>query len=149
MTALKTALLSTLLLLAAPTASRADAAPPQPGATLTLTFQGLKTPTGRILAALFDSEAAYAGKDAGRGLLAEVDGGRVSVVVPGLQPGRYAVRAFHDLDGDGKLSRNPFGVPTEPFAFSNDARGAMGSAAWADAAFEVGPGGAVHTITID
>ena len=67
----------------------------------------------------------------------------------GLKPGRYAVRAFHDVDGDGKLSVNPFGAPTEPVAFSNNARPMMGPAAWTDAAFEVGPGGAVHLITID
>ena len=149
MTLIKTALLSTLLLTAAPAAGRAEAVPAKAGATLTVTFTGLKTPAGRILAALFDSEAAYAGRGSGRGLLAEVEGGRASVTVPGLQPGRYAVRAFHDLDGDGKLSLNPFGMPTEPFAFSNNAQGSMGPAKWADAAFEVGPGGAVHTVTID
>ena len=145
-----TALLSTLLLAAAPLAAHAEApAAPNGGATLTVTFQGLKASSGRVLAALFDSEAAWTGKGAGRGLVAEIRADRAVTAVPGLKPGRYAVRAFHDIDGDGKLGTNPFGMPTEPFAFSNNAQGQMGPAKWADAAFEVGPDGAVQTITLN
>ena len=147
-----TALLSTLLIAAAPLGAHAQLGPvaaPQGGATLSVTFQGMKTPSGRILAALFDSEAAWTGKGAGLGLAAAVTGDRTVATLPGLKPGRYAIRAFHDLNGDGKLGTNPFGVPTEPFAFSNNAHGSMGPAKWADAAFDVGPGGAAHTIAID
>jgi uncharacterized protein (DUF2141 family) len=150
MTLIKTAaLLSTLLLTAAPPPAAAGETPPAAGATLTLEFQGIKRQEGRILASLVDSEAAYNGKDAGRRLALDVSGPSARTVISGLRPGRYAVRAFHDLDGDGKMATNPFGMPTEPFAFSNNARGGMGPARWTDAAFEVGPDGAVHTITID
>lgn len=31
-----------------------------------------------------------------------------------------AIRLFQDLDGDGELDKNVFGLPTEPFGFSND-----------------------------
>ena len=31
-----------------------------------------------------------------------------------------AIRLFQDLDGDGELDKNAFGIPTEPFGFSND-----------------------------
>lgn len=31
-----------------------------------------------------------------------------------------AIRLFQDLDGDGELDKNAFGLPTEPFGFSND-----------------------------
>lgn len=31
-----------------------------------------------------------------------------------------AIRLFQDLDGDGELDKNAFGMPTEPFGFSND-----------------------------
>ena len=47
--------------------------------------------------------------------------GDVSVIVPGVPPGRYAVQAFHDADGDGKLARNWIGMPREGVGFSNDA----------------------------
>ena len=42
-------------------------------------------------------------------------------VFEGLQPGRYAVAAFQDLNGNGSLERSKLGLPLEPFGFSNDA----------------------------
>ena len=67
----------------------------------------------------------------------------------GLAPGRYAVKAFHDVNGDGKMAANPFGVPTEPYAFSNNAKGMMGPPKWTDAAFEVTAGQNTHVITLN
>ena len=149
------ALLSTLLLaLASQPAAAAEAVPQTPaeGPVLVLTFEGLKTPSGRIVAAVYEGEAAYAGRGAPtqpRSIAMDVQGARATATLSGLKPGRYAVRAFHDLNGDGKMSTNPFGMPTEPFAFSNNAKGVMGPASWTDAAFEVGPDGAAQTIVIE
>ena len=39
----------------------------------------------------------------------------------GLPDGDYAVRAFHDLNGDGKMNTNPFGMPVEPDEYSQNA----------------------------
>lgn len=36
------------------------------------------------------------------------------------KPGTYALAAYHDEDGDGRLTRNFLGVPVEGYAFSND-----------------------------
>ena len=55
-----------------------------------------------------------------------------------VPPGAYAVAAFHDENGNGKLDRNLLGLPTEPYAFSNDA-GRRGAPTVADAAVQVGP----------
>ena len=51
--------------------------------------------------------------------------GEMRVVFAGLPPGEYAVAAFHDADGDGKLAQNIVGMPTEGFGFSNGATGFM------------------------
>lgn len=121
-------------------------------ATVTVTFKGITQPTGVIRGQLFADEASYGGKG-GPAPAAQfalpVSGDTVSTTVPGLAPGRYAVKAFHDVDGDGKMATNPFGIPTEPFAFSNDAKGAFGPASWSDAAFDAAAGETVHAITID
>lgn len=119
-------------------------------ASLTITFQGMTRQAGDIRAQIFDSEAAYRGRGQPVAAFAvPVAGDNVSTTVTGLKPGRYAVRAFHDVDGDGRFSTNAFGIPTEPFAFSNDATGAFGPASWSDAAFEIGAGDATTVITID
>ena len=118
-------------------------------ATLAISFTGIQTTEGAVMGAIFDSEAAYDGKGAPvRQIMVPVDKDAVSTLLSGLKPGRYAIKTFHDIDGDGKMTTNPFGMPIEPFAFSNNAVGNMGPAKWADAAFEVKAGDNSHSITI-
>ena len=64
-----------------------------------------------------------------------------------LPAGDYAVKAFHDIDGDGEMDVNPFGMPVEPYAFSNNAVGNMGPAGWDQARFAVS-GDVAQTIRI-
>jgi uncharacterized protein (DUF2141 family) len=117
--------------------------------SLTVNFTGIEEQKGAVMAALFDSEAAYNGKGAPlRPVMIVADNTAVTVTFDGLAPGTYAMKVFHDIDGDKEMSTNPFGMPIEPFAFSNNARGNLGPAKWADAKFEVTPGANVHSIVI-
>jgi uncharacterized protein (DUF2141 family) len=114
-------------------------------ATVTLTFEtGART--GTVMVALFNSEASYQSSQpvAAR----QVDAsGSVVAVFDHLPPGDYAVKAFHDVNGDGRMNTNPFGLPVEPFAFSNNAVGNMGPASWERARFSVS-GDVAQTIVI-
>lgn len=101
---------------------------------ITFTFE-LGAPTGAVMVALFDSQAAYEGGQPVRGARVEVSGQTATAVFEGLPPGDYAMKVFHDVDGDGEMGTNPFGLPVEPFAFSNNAVGAMGPARWDRARF--------------
>jgi uncharacterized protein (DUF2141 family) len=119
------------------------------GASLAMTFTGIETQEGAVMGAVFNSEDAYNGKGAPvRMIMVKADKAEVATQLAGLTPGKYAIKLMHDIDGDMKLSFNPFGMPTEPFAFSNNAVGNMGEAKWADAAFEVKAGANSHSITI-
>jgi uncharacterized protein (DUF2141 family) len=118
-----------------------------PTADLTLSYAGVTDHRGAVMVALFDSEAAYNGGAPVRVAMITADADAVSTLIAGLAPGRYAIKSFHDLDGNHEMSVNPFGIPTEPFAFSNNAVGNMGPASWADAAFDVAPGAVTHSIT--
>ena len=134
-----------------PMASRADTAPAPAtaSANLTVTFTGMTTPDGTLMVAVFDSEAAYSGKGAPvRATMAPASGSPVQVRFEGLAPGRYAIKAFHDVNGDGKLNANPFGIPTEPYAFSNGAQAHMGPPPFAEAAFDVAAGANTQSIVI-
>lgn len=113
--------------------------------TLAVHFSGIETRTGRIMIALFDSEAAFNGGRPVRSLMVAADGIEVTAVVEGIPAGRYAIKSFHDVDGDGKLGSNMFGIPTEPYAFSNNI---AGRASWSDASFELVAGGNTHRIAI-
>ncbi|WP_353218321.1 DUF2141 domain-containing protein [Sandarakinorhabdus sp.] len=117
-------------------------------ATLTIKFDGAMAPTGAVMVALFDSEAAHdKGGAPVRGGMAKVAGTTAELVIPGLKPGRYAIKAYHDINGNGEMDSNPFGMPLEPFAFSNGAKAVGGPPSWADAGFEVAPGAATVTIS--
>lgn len=102
---------------------------------LTLTFE-TGAETGAIMVALYDSEAAYEGGAPARVARVDVAAGQHEAVFD-LPAGAYGVKAFHDVNGNGKMDVNPFGMPTEPFAFSNNAVGNMGPAKWDRARFEV------------
>ena len=103
---------------------------------------------GVVMAALFDSEGAWDGGGAPvRAAMINVAGGDRVARFEGLPPGDYALRAFHDVNGDGQMNANPFGMPTEPFAFSNNAVGNMGPASWDRARFAVS-GETRQTITL-
>jgi uncharacterized protein (DUF2141 family) len=161
MSLLKIALITTLIASTAalpvmayaqPNAAPAPAAsaPAAGTASLTITFTGITEKSGAIMGAIFDTEAGYDGKAAPvRAIMIPVTGGEVSQMIEGLAPGRYALKIFHDVDGDKKMTVNPYGMPTEPFAFSNNAKGNMGPAKWDAANFEVTAGANSHSITID
>jgi uncharacterized protein (DUF2141 family) len=44
----------------------------------------------------------------------------VNKVIFDLAPGIYAVAVVHDVNGNGELDTNSFGLPLEPVGFSND-----------------------------
>ena len=144
MTRLTTIIAAIALNLPAITAVYAAAAPVK----LEVAFTGIEVQKGAIMFGVYDSEDAYNKGTSINGARVVVDKSDVAATIDALPAGRYAIKAFHDIDGDGKMSSNPFGMPTEPFAFSNNAKGAMGPATWADAAFDVAADVTKISITI-
>lgn len=62
--------------------------------------------------------------------------GTTIVIVRDLPPGRYAVQAFYDQNGNKKVDRALFGIPKEGVGFSNDAKIRLGPPKWAEAVFD-------------
>lgn len=127
--------------LAAPLAAHA--------ADLTVTFTGLE-PKGVVNFVLVNSAEAYGDKAAPVAVdRIDVTSGSVTRTFTGLAPGRYAIKAFHDVNSDGKMGTNPFGIPTEPYGFSNNARASMGPPRWDEAGFAVAPGANAQTVAMN
>lgn len=116
------------------------------GDTLTLRFE-TGAHTGKVMIAVFNSEEAYQGGQPVAAAEADASGETAVAVFNNLPAGDYAVRAFHDVNGDGQMNTNPFGMPVEPYAFSNNAVGMMGPASWERARFTVS-GDTAQTISI-
>ena len=112
------------------------------GATLTVQVEGLKDDRGTVHASLHASEDGFPTRPekALRQVDVKIEGGRARVVFEGIPPGGYAVAAYHDENGDGKLDTGFLGIPSEGLASSNDAKGFMGPPSFEKARVEVAPG---------
>ena len=119
-------------------------------ATLTVNVEGIDAEEGHIMMAVNATEAQFDGtEDPVVVARLAVDGEAVSNSFNNLSPGTYAVRVFHDLDGDEKIKTNFLGIPSEPWGISNNPSGSFGPPKWPDAAFELPDDGATITITLN
>jgi uncharacterized protein (DUF2141 family) len=105
---------------------------------LLVTVDNVGSSEGKVMLAVFDNAKDFPRGKVSNGLMAPAAKGRVEFSIKGLAPGRYALSAFHDLNGNQKLDANMVGMPTEPYGFSRDARGDMGPPSFEDAAITVG-----------
>ena len=88
---------------------------------LEVNITGLHSNKGKIHIALYDNAEAFPKE--GRFVIKKLlSANQKSLVINGLSFGNYAIAAFHDENDNGKLDKNIFGIPTEPYAFSNNAR---------------------------
>ncbi len=116
--------------------------------SLTVKVTDLPSDKGVVRFFLADTKSSYGEHDRGTGVaeaaITPASGLAIWSVGP-LPCGDYAIRAHHDEDGDGKLGHNFVGMPTESYAFSNDARGFMGPPSWEEAKFTLA---APQTVTL-
>ena len=100
--------------------------------TLTVVVDGIESSNGKIMLAVYDSagflkQPLYFG-------MAQVEDGQeeVTIVIENLAPGQYAVSVFHDENDNNQLDTGAFGMPLEPYGFSNNAKGKMGPPSFQD-----------------
>jgi uncharacterized protein (DUF2141 family) len=55
-----------------------------------------------------------------------VEAGTQSIIFTDIPDGEYAITVFQDLDDNEELNLSTFGIPREPYGFSNNVRGTMG-----------------------
>jgi uncharacterized protein (DUF2141 family) len=105
---------------------------------LKVTITGLENDEGKAMVGLFDSKEGYSsGKEPFKGSSVEIKGGKAECTFEGIPYGTYAIKAYHDKNGNGRLDMNFMGIPNEPYGFSNNARAEFGPAKWDDAKFTI------------
>lgn len=111
-------------------------------ASLTLTVTDIPE-AGILNIGIFETAEGFEAKDRGgagsrpglvEGIRHPVDGDTARVTFE-LSEGRYAIKLFLDLNGNGEVDTNFLGVPKEPFGFSNNAMGKFGPPSFDAAAF--------------
>jgi uncharacterized protein (DUF2141 family) len=121
---------------------------PSAAGELRITVKGINSPDGVILIGLYDNAESFKraielsdkegflndpNRVAGAALRANI-ALKGAVLFSNLEPSRYAIIVFHDENSNGRLDKTFWGVPTEPYGFSNDARGVLDAPKFDDAA---------------
>jgi uncharacterized protein (DUF2141 family) len=114
---------------------------------LTVDIKGVTSEKGNIMLAIYSKDDKWMGKPL-KGTMTAVKGATASVSFGDLPEGEYAITLFVDENSNGKLDMNAIGIPTEPFAFSNDANGSFGPPSFEKAKFSVGKDAKTVAITI-
>jgi uncharacterized protein (DUF2141 family) len=114
---------------------------------LTLHVDKVQAGAGTIMVSLYDSAASYFKRPA-RVARVAASAGATIVVISDLAAGDYAITVYQDVNGNGQLERNLFGIPTEPFGFGNDAQGEMGPPSFDATKVTVPAAGLAATVTL-
>ena len=98
------------------------------GPLATILVKGANSDEGQIMLAIYDAIDRF--NDPSQAVLKAPrpikDGNATWVISAQKLPQQFAIAAFHDENGDGVLNRSVFGIPMEPYGFSNQAKGKFG-----------------------
>lgn len=106
---------------------------------LTILFRDNELDEGEIVAAIFDDRLSFQQQSGPwkRTTIKQSAATPAQWIVSGLEPGSYAIAAFVDLNGNGKLDKNLLGMPLERYGFSNNARGKLGPPTYEECRIQV------------
>jgi uncharacterized protein (DUF2141 family) len=103
---------------------------------LTIEIEGNDNKKGNFHIALYTKNEKFPSVDNTYKNLIQVANNSI-VVFQNLPKNEYAFAIYHDENKNGKLDKNIFGVPTEKYAFSNNARGTFSSPSFSSASFSL------------
>lgn len=98
---------------------------------LTIEIKKLKSETGNIMLEVLDENEKMVLQTMGA-----VKNGTSTIVINDLEPGNYAIKFYHDANSNNKMDANKYGMPTESYGFSNNARGFMSAPKFKKMIFE-------------
>ncbi len=117
-------------------------------ATLTIVVSNVTEAEGSVMVAVLAGEQGFKEEQPpAAALMQPAQTGDMTFVASGLDDGEYAIQVMHDVNGNGELDSNFIGMPTEPWAMSNNARGNFGPPKWEDVKFTVS-GDTTHSLEL-
>ena len=117
---------------------------------LTIEISGFDNDDGMVKIALSDTQEDYeSNEEVYRGEETNISAKMAVWTFEKIPFGEYAIKIYHDQDGDNELDTNFLGIPSESYGFSNNARGSFGPASWEDAKFLFNSANDTLQITVD
>lgn len=128
--------------------AQAQAQPQPQTGSLSVTLTQVRDARGQLRVGLYQDPKTFR-KEAQAFAVQQVPAtpGTVQVRFTNLPPGRYAIMAYHDENGDGELNRRLGMFPTEGYGLSNNPK-VMGPPQFEDSAFQVPAAGQAVSIEI-
>ena len=96
-----------------------------PGGCAKVEVQNVRTGQGPLMVAAYTDAATFR-KTAASQMQMAVTGETMTVQVCGLTGNAVALTLYQDLNSNGKMDANPFGMPTEPWGASGRPSPMMG-----------------------
>jgi uncharacterized protein (DUF2141 family) len=88
---------------------------------LTVIIQNLKSPDAPIEMSIYGPDNKFPDGNGGlKKLRFKPSKGKAVARINDLSYGEFALALYQDLNNDGQIDKNAIGIPTEPYAFSNN-----------------------------
>lgn len=87
-------------------------------ASLTVQVTGVASNEGQVYVGL--CPRSFDEKSCTEGQRQPAKAGTMRFTFPNVPAGRLAIAVYHDTNGNGRLDKQIFGLPAEPYGFSND-----------------------------
>jgi uncharacterized protein (DUF2141 family) len=115
-----------------------------------LSVVGFESDEGKAMIALINSEESYSETGVNfKSIALDIEDQKTEWNIDELPFGEYAIKLYHDENGNKKMDRNILGIPSEDYGFSNNATGSFGPAKYEDAKFNFNTSGQKHEINLD
>ena len=120
-------------------------------ATLIIRIQNIRIVKGSIQVALFQDAASFESKEGSiRGQILPISNlQNQELRWTGLEYGTYALALYHDVNNNGKLDRNLWGIPTEPYGFAKKEPSKWRAPTFEEAAFQLDDPQQIITVPLE
>lgn len=103
-------------------------------------LSGMHNTNGKINFALYQNSSSFNDpSQVYKSLILTPSSSNMVFTLDSIPAGYYAFGVFHDENDNQQIDQNWLGIPTEGFAFSNDAMGSFGPPSFEQAKFQVLP----------
>ncbi|HOY32523.1 MAG TPA: DUF2141 domain-containing protein [Bacteroidales bacterium] len=103
--------------------------------TLYVLVKGFKSNIGQLMVALYNCASDFPENEPYKGSISKISRDVELIKFEKVPYGNYAIAVLHDIDNDGKLDKNVWGIPTEGYGFSNNVREKFGPPSFLKARF--------------
>jgi uncharacterized protein (DUF2141 family) len=107
-------------------------------ANIKLNISGIKNLKGNLKIAIYDKPENFLQEThLFQAKILKIDKPQITTYFDNIPSGNYAISIYQDINKNNKLDTNIFGIPEEPYGFSNNAKGSFGPPSFKESQFSI------------